>query len=213
MTESTSSQPSQTQGIDVSHHQGTVDWAQVLQAGYRFAYIKATDGITYVDPMFQTNWEGAKAAGLLRGAYHFFEADDDAQQQAQNFLNAVSLGAGDLPPVLDVESSSTSSQVSTSAIIDGVETWLKTVAEAVGVTPIIYTDCGYWNSLDTQQFASYPLWIAEYGVSSPTLPTGWTSWTFWQHSETGQVSGIQTAVDLNLFQGSLRQLQKMVIGG
>ena len=213
MTQSTDSGPSQVRGLDLSHYQGTVDWNQVFQAGYSFAFIKATDGITYTDPMFQTNWNEASAAGLLRGAYHFFEPADDAQQQAENFLNAVSLGAGDLPPVLDVESTSTSSQVSTSAIIDGVAAWLQMVEEAAGLAPILYTNSGFWNRLDTQQFGSYPLWIADYGVSSPTLPTGWTSWTFWQYSQSGQIPGIQTSVDLDLFQGSLQQLQQMVIGG
>jgi lysozyme len=209
MSEPTASSSTQTNGLDVSHFQDTVDWPQVFQAGYLFAFIKATDGITYVDPMFATNWSGAQAAGLLRGAYHFFEANDDPQQQAENFLNTVTLQSGDLPPVLDVESSSTSSQVSTATIIQSIATWLQTVQQATGRTPIIYTNPGYWNSLATTQFSGYPLWVAEYGVASPTLPTGWTSWAFWQFSQTGQIPGITTAVDLDLFQGSLQSLQQM----
>jgi lysozyme len=209
MSESTASSSTQTNGLDVSHYQGTVDWQQVFQAGYLFAFIKATDGITYVDPMFATNWGGAKAAGLLRGAYHFFEANDDPQQQAQNFLDTVTLEPGDLPPVIDVESSSTSGQVSTATIIDSIATWLQTVEQATGLTPIIYTNPGYWNSLGTEQFSGYPLWVAEYGVASPTLPTGWTSWALWQFSQSGQIPGVTTAVDLDLFQGSLQSLQQL----
>jgi lysozyme len=211
MSEPASASPSpvQAQGLDVSHFQGTVDWPQVAQAGYAFAFIKATDGITYADPMFPTNWAGAKAAGLLRGAYHFFEANDDPQQQAENFLKTVSLEPGDLPPVLDVESSSTSGEVPTATIVERIAAWLQAVEQATGCTPILYTNRTYWDSLATEQFGSYPLWLAEYGVTSPTLPVGWTSWSFWQYSESGEISGIATSVDLDLFQGSLQQLQQM----
>ena len=209
MTEPIGSSPTQARGLDVSHYQGTVAWPQVIQAGYAFAFIKATDGITYVDPMFAANWAGAKAAGLLRGAYHFFEADDDPQQQAENYLKTVSLEPGDLPPVLDVESSSTSSVVPTTTIIQRIAAWLQTVEQASGCTPILYTGSSYWNSLATQQFSTYPLWIAEYGVASPTLPLGWTTWAFWQFTQSGEVSGIATPVDLDLFQGSLQDLQQM----
>jgi lysozyme len=209
LTEPTTANSAQTQGLDVSHFQGTVDWQQVFRAGYAFAFIKATDGITYTDPMFATNWSGAKTAGLLRGAYHFFEANDDPQQQAENFLNVVTFEAGDLPPVLDVESSSTSNQVSTATIIQNITAWLQTVQKATGLTPILYTNSGYWNGLATTEFSAYPLWIAEYGVASPTLPSGWTSWAFWQISQSGQIAGISTSVDLDLFQGSLQDLQRL----
>lgn len=210
MTEPTPSSPTQTRGLDVSHFQDTVDWQQVAQAGYAFAFIKATQGIDFVDPLFAANWSGAKAAGLLRGAYHFFDASADPQQQAENFLNTVTLEPGDLPPVLDVESSSTSSQVSTATVVEGIAAWLQTVEQATGRTPILYTDNTYWDSLGTKQFSGYPLWIADYGVASPTLPTGWTRWAFWQFSESGEIPGITTAVDLNLFQGSLQDLQRLL---
>ncbi len=85
------------QGIDVSHYQGTIDWQKVAQAGIRFVFVKATQGITVVDPQFQTNWQEAKAAGLLRGAYHFFEPDDDPGQQAQNLLTALGGDPGEFP--------------------------------------------------------------------------------------------------------------------
>jgi lysozyme len=91
------------QGIDVSHYQGVVDWQQVAQNGMAFAFAKATEGITYVDPQLAANWDGIRVAGLVRGAYHFFEPNDDAAQQAQHFLSTVQLQPGDLPPVLDVE--------------------------------------------------------------------------------------------------------------
>src|ERR1700704_2322289 len=127
--------PASAQGIDVSHYQGTIDWAQVAQAGKTFAFIKATEGTSEADPQFQANWNGAKAAGLLRGAYHFYQPGDDPQQQAGYFLNAVQPGPGDLPAVLDIELSGKPSE-----IVAGIWVWLIAVEKATGKTPILYTN-------------------------------------------------------------------------
>jgi lysozyme len=197
-------------GIDISHFQGTIDWSAVAQAGKMFAFVKATQGLTYVDPQFHANWAGAKAAGLLRGAYHFYQPGDDPRQQAEFFLATVGLGPGDLPPALDVE---TSKGQTAGEIVQGVQEWLSTVQQALGVTPLLYTDRTFWNTLGAEGFGGYPLWIAEYGVASPVLPAGWTSWTFWQSSETGTVPGVTGSLDLDLFQGSLEDLRRLVIPG
>jgi lysozyme len=207
MAQSSFSSPS-IQGIDVSHFQNTVDWHQVAQAGKQFAFIKATQGLTYVDPQLQTNWPGMKAAGLVRGAYHFYEPGDDPRQQAEFFLETVKLGPGDLPPALDVE---TANGQSASDIVKGLQVWLSTIQQELGVTPLLYTGRTFWNSLGTEAFSGYPLWIAEYGVTIPVLPSGWTTWSFWQFSETGTVSGIQGSVDLDVFQGSLEDLRRLAI--
>jgi len=205
--QSPQSSSSQVQGIDVSDHQGTVDWNAVQQAGKVFAFIKATDGITWTDPDFATNWSGAKAAGLLRGAYHFYETDDDPTAQAQNFLNAVQLEPGDLPPVVDIER--IDSGGSASQTVQDLQTWLDVVEKATGRVPIIYTSPTFWDSLGTSAFGRYPLWVAEYGVTSPKLPPGWASWTFWQFSESGAVAGISGSVDLNVFQGTSAELEAL----
>jgi lysozyme len=197
------------QGIDVSDHQETVDWNAVRQAGKVFAFIKATDGITYTDPDFATNWSGARAAGLLRGAYHFYETNDDPAAQAENFLNAVQLAPGDLPPVVDIER--TKSGQSAGQVIQDLQTWLDVVEQATGLVPIIYTSPGYWDSLGTSAFGRYPLWVAEYGVQSPKLPAGWASWTFWQSSESGTVAGVSGAVDLDVFSGTLADLAALTL--
>jgi lysozyme len=196
------------QGIDVSQDQGTVTWSQVAAAGYAFAFIKATDGETYVDPLFAQNWAGAKAAGLLRGAYHFFRAEDDPQAQAQFFWQTVgTLGGnmGELPLVVDVEESM---EQSNSVVIANLASFLSSLQQASGRQPMIYTDPGFWNGLGTSAFGGYPLWVAEYGVTAPTLPSGWAVWDFWQTSETGSVAGIQGSVDLDVFSGSLAELQQ-----
>jgi len=200
----------QVQGIDVSHLQQTIDWIQVQQAGKAFAFMKATDGITWTDPLFMTNWSGATAAGLLRGAYHFYETNDDPTAQAENFLNAVQLAPGDLPPVVDIEA--IKGGTSASQVVKDLQTWLDVVEQATGRIPMIYTDSGFWSSLGTSAFGHYPLWIAEYGVQSPKLPSGWASWNFWQFSESGTVAGVSTTVDLDVFYGTLAELEALAQG-
>ncbi len=200
----------QVQGIDVSHLQQTVDWSEVLQAGKAFTFIKATDGITWTDPSFAANWSGAKAAGLLRGAYHFYETDDDPTAQAEHFLSVVQCEPGDLPPVVDFEK--IEGGQSTAQVLQDLQTWLDVVAQATGRLPLLYTDSGFWNALGTSAFGRYPLWVAEYGVQTPKLPTGWTSWAFWQFSESGSVAGISVPVDLDVFNGTFAELEALAQG-
>jgi lysozyme len=191
------------QGIDVSHYQGTVSWPEVCQAGIEFAFAKATDGLTWTDPQFAVNWPQMKAAGALRGAYHFFEPADAAAAQAQFFLQTVQLAPGDLPPALDVETVGSSS----TALWEGVETWLQTVAAALGVQPFLYMDPAFAEENQVPaSLAAYPLWIADYGVAAPTLPNGWSTWLLWQYSESGAVQGIGSPVDLDLVNGPIANL-------
>lgn len=190
-------------GIDVSKWQGTVDWKSVQQADVAFAFIRATYGTSEVDASFDENWQAAKEAGVIRGAYHFFLAAEDAAEQAQFFIRTVgSLGPDDLPPVIDVESGSGVS----SNFVEDIQTWLTTVAQGLGRTPIIYTAPSYWNANVTGGFGNYPLWVAEYGVSTPRAVNGWTDWTFWQYSSTGKVNGVNGDVDLDYFNGTPQAL-------
>lgn len=205
---SVSAAASTVSGIDVSHYQGEISWPEVVGSGVAFVYIKATQGLTGVDSQFQANWNGARGAGLLRGAYHFYQPGDDPEQQADHFLNTVPLGEGDLPPALDVE---ISNGQSAATIIQGIETWLKKVQQSTGQTPVLYTDPSFWATLNTSQLGAYSLWIAEYGnLAAPKVPAGWKTWTFWQHSETGTIPGVSTSVDLDVFQGSLEELRGLV---
>lgn len=192
------------QGIDVSKAQGTVDWAAVAAAGYLFTFVKATDGQDYVDPTFAQNWEGAKAAGLLRGAYHFFRAEDDPVTQATWFWQTVG-APGELPLVVDVEETM---EQPASTVVSGLARFLDSLQQWTAKPPMIYTAPGFWNSLGTSAFGGYPLWVAEYGVSQPVIPAGWKTWDFWQFSETGQVPGITGDVDLDVFSGSPEALRQ-----
>jgi lysozyme len=107
--------------------------------------------------------------------------------------------------VVDVEESMGQSNP---VVIANLTSLLAALQQWTGRQPMIYTDSGFWNGLGTGAFGTYPLWIAQYEVTAPTLPAGWALWDFWQHSETGSIAGIQGSVDLNVYSGSLAALQK-----
>lgn len=211
------------QGIDVSRWQPTVDWVKVKGAGMDFAVIKASQA-TFADPLFKTHWAGAKAAGLLRGAYHFFMPDADPMKQVDIYLKTLGDDPGDLLPVLDIEAKTTGP----AAYAKGSKIWLDEVEKRLKRKPIIYTAAWYWNTTmliggKFPEWASdYALWVAAYPVKDgwpaldelaaskykPALPKSWTSWMFWQYSERGRVDGVVTDgkaanTDLNVFDGSL----------
>jgi lysozyme len=193
-------------GIDVSHYQGNVNWQDVKAAGCAFAYAKATEGASIIDPTFNTNWAGINDAGLLRGAYHFYRAEQNSTQQAQHFLSVVKLQPGDLPPMLDFE---LNDGVMGSALTSGVQNWLDIVAEGLGVTPFIYTMTYFWNQHMNDQFGKYPLWLARYNSVPGALPAGWSKWTFWQYSQSLPITGVTGDVDHDYFNGTLGDLQAL----
>ena len=182
-----------TLGIDVSHFQGEVNWPAVAGSGVRFAFIKATDGIQDIDPRFAQNWAGAKAAGIVRGAYHFFRPALDAERQAAHFSSVVTMDDMALPPALDVE---VTDGLDRAALQAGIRTWLETVRAACGRQPVLYTDPSFWNENVAADFSDCPLWLACY-AEAPELPATWQAWTFWQHTDAGEVNGISGQVDLD----------------
>ncbi|HEX8147368.1 MAG TPA: GH25 family lysozyme [Pyrinomonadaceae bacterium] len=205
-----SNPPSRLTGIDVSHFQGHVDWQAVRAAGCVFAFAKATEGTGVTDPFFAANWAGMKAAGLLRGAYHFFRAAEPAAEQAAHFLSTVRFEPGDLPPVLDIE---LNDGVTGEPLVGGVQTWLDAVEPAAGATPVVYTNTPFWDAHFNEQFGSYPLWVAHY-TSAPApspLPVGWSDWTLWQYSQSLHVNGVNGAADHDYFNGTLQALQALAI--
>jgi lysozyme len=197
-------------GLDVSHYNGSIDWASVANAGIVFAYAKATEGTASQDTHFQANYTAMQQNNILRGAYHFFRPSLDGQAQADNFLKFVTaLEQGDLPPALDVE---VSDGQAPHVIISRVQQWLDTVEAALGRTPLIYTARGFWsaNLAGSPAFGRYPLWVAHYTNNpSPNLPPGFLNYTFWQYSEAGHISGITGSVDLDKFNGSIDDLRQL----
>lgn len=206
-------------GIDVSYWNSGIDWPKVRATGQRFMFAKATEGDFYADPAFAANWSGAKSAGLLRGAYHFFRCNVDPEKQAEKFIDYIKAvkDKGELPPALDLE---TQDGEMTDRIISRAKVWLDEVEKAFGRKPIIYSGQYFLQDYFSEAGGGppkwtkdYPLWLAQYPNSyvdgqKPFLPRGWFGWTFWQYSETGSVNGINANVNMNVFNGTLEELYK-----
>lgn len=204
--------PDTVRGVDVSHWQGSVDWARVKGAGIGFVFARVSHGLEIQDTTFARNWPALRSAGLVRGAYHYFRPSQDPLQQADLALQlldaAGGLQPGDLPPVLDVE---TAEGLAPSALQAAARAWLARVEARTGRKPILYCPPSMSSSLGTG-FGDHPLWLAHWNVACPTIPGGWSRWRFWQHSSTGTVAGIQGAVDLDLWNGTLADLQAFAAG-
>jgi GH25 family lysozyme M1 (1,4-beta-N-acetylmuramidase) len=206
------------EGIDVSHWQGTIDWAKVRAAGKRFAYIKASEHTSFVDDKYQTNRSRAKSAGLKVGAYHFARPNigtTDAYAEADHFIETADWTTGELRPVLDLEDTG---GLSSSALQTWVKAFLQRVYDRTGVRGVIYVSPAFWSSKmgNSTWFAKNGydvLWIAHWTTaSSPSVPAenwGGKSWTFWQYTSDGSVPGISGRVDLDRYNGT--DLSKVLI--
>jgi lysozyme len=199
-------------GIDVSHHNGDINWPGIASAGIKFCYVKATEGSGVKDIRFHEYYDASKAARLLSGAYHFFRPGVDAEAQAETFLHVVpELTAGDLPPALDVE---IDDGQTAHGILDGVQQWLEAVENVLGHRPIIYTSRGFWNAITaaSARFSDYMLWVAHYTTaSSPRLPAGFSDYVIWQFTEQGRISGVDGNFDLDRFNGSEDDLNALAV--
>lgn len=201
-------------GIDVSHHQGEIDWEALRVNGMiercpiRFVMIKATEGADRVDSRFEENFTAARDQGFIRGAYHYWSIYSTAEAQAAHFISHVTLEQGDLPPVLDVEHKA--KEQSEDEFRSEVLTWLNAVEAHYGVKPIIYTYHKFKEALlaDTI-FNAYPYWIAHYYVDSVAYRG---EWKFWQHTDCGHLPGINGYVDFDIYNGSYYDLQRLTIG-
>lgn len=204
---------SNSQGIDVSHWQGKINWKQVRADGRTFAFIKATQGTKRVDPQFVTNARGAKAAGLLIGAYHFVDATSSAaaREEAQHFVKTLE-SAGvefDLPPVMDYENNPGGLS---KAMLNAVAVaFLNEVEKLTGRQPMIYTGNSFAQNFDSS-LGKYPIWIARYSSKVPNDVPAWSKWDIWQYSDAGKVLGITGNVDLNEFNGTLDELRAWASG-
>ena len=192
-------------GIDVSHYQKDIDWDTVAGQGIDFAFVKATEGLTFHDHRYRFNWEEMKRVGIKRGAYHFFRPTLDPVVQANNFIEITDFDPGDLPPVLDVE---VLDNVSKSELIDGVRQWLSLVELKLGARPILYTNVKFYNKYLSGEFEHHPLWIARYSQHEPKLLNR-KAWTFWQYGSRGKIHGIKGEVDFNVFHADSMALEEL----
>ena len=210
-------------GIDVSDAQGNVDWSAAAGAGISFAFMKATQGAHFTASTFAANWAAAPAAGVMRGAYHFFDPTQDGVAQANYFLGVMgALGPGDLPPVLDLECPNGdpqclgypggSGQAPAALVVQRASDWLEAVAAATGRTPIIYSGAYYFNGLgaDLSPLKAYPLWLLDLSGNCVPAPPGFPQAPlFQQYNVHGRAGGVRGEVDLDRFAGSLDDLRAL----
>ena len=204
-----------TLGCDISHWQDDLTTPEVVNfetmkdAGAEFVFLKASQG-TWTDSTFKQHWAASKAAGLLRGAYHFLSYEIDPRVQAEYFWSLIKDDPGELPPVADYEYWGDPPNDA----IDYLWGFVDTLERLSGKTPIIYTGAFFWNSTDPGAWANFPLWIAsyssqEYMQANIASRMPWSDWRFWQFTErgNGEKYGVESKqIDLNYFNGSREQL-------
>lgn len=211
-------------GIDVSRHQGDIDWNQLalycdsegkvfaakptekkyLQPVF-FVYVKATEGATVKDRTFDIRMTEAERHGITKGAYHFLRLGSPVEEQIKNFTETANWSEGDLPPALDVEVESEIQAHGVARLLDMTYTWLEEVEQKMNVRPIIYTRESIRDKYLAKdpRFAKYQCWIARYHPDGPVKE----EWTFWQMTERGRLKGYKGDVDIDIFKGTYRDFE------
>lgn len=181
-------------GLDLSHHQGTIDWKVLAKQKPDFIYFKATEGVSKIDSRYSSYRKEARVLHIPTGAYHYFSYSSPGYWQAQNFLKTAQLKTGDLPPVLDIEWVAIMSNPS--LVANEAIAWLKVVENKLGVRPIIYCNYRFYTDyLRGKLKHEYPLWLSNYS----RLPE--YKCLFWQKTNNYSVDGIRGKVDYNIFMG------------
>jgi lysozyme len=199
-------------GVDVSHHQGEIDWPELAGTGIAFAYMKASEGGDFRDRRFAANWEEARKAGVARGAYHYFTQCRTGAEQARNFIDAVPREAGTLPPAADLEHfGPCRSGAQVANLVGEITTFIDMLAEHYGRRPIIYTYADFDAAYLQGHFTRENFWARSLTWLPPSFRTD--QWLIWQYHDSGRRAGINGPVDLNAFRGSRRDFNAFVTGG
>lgn len=194
------------QGIDISHHQNKIDWDKVKTENFTFVFMKATEGGDFKDKRFKENWSNAKRINLEVGAYHFFTFNTKGRKQALNFIETVPNEKNMLPPVIDLEFTGNSkNQLSESELIKELNIFIIELKKHYNKNPILYITYDFYNKYLKKENLNYPIWIRDI-FKYPDLDR---AWDFWQYSNRGNVQGISTYVDLNVFKGNKEDLIKL----
>jgi lysozyme len=184
------------QGIDISHHQGAIRWSLLPNAGVDFAYIKASEGGDYRDPMFGENWAGAKAAGVERGAYHFFSLCRPGAEQATNFIAAVPRAPDALPPAIDLEYlGNCDKPVSVTAFQRELDIFIRLVERHYRQPVVLYLTAEFDRTYQVSARVDRPLWLRSI-LAEPDF--GARPWVLWQASSFRRLPGIAGRVDWNV---------------
>lgn len=180
-------------GVDVSVHNGEIDFEAMKASGIDFVYIKATEGTDFMDRMYVANTSAARSAGLPAGAYHFFRFDTDGELQALNFIAALRGQHFALPPAIDVEEWGNPDGYATTQILERLRSMVAEM-ERHGYKPMLYTNKDGYYRFIRGNFDDYPLWICSF--SDPPLEHN-VPFTLWQYTHRGEVNGVEDRVDMN----------------
>jgi len=183
-------------GIDVSHHQGHISWAKLPRQGVDFAYIKATEGADHIDGRFSINWRAAHAAGVRRGAYHFFTLCRSGRDQADHFVRYVPAEAGALPPAVDLEfPGNCRHRPSKAKFHKELHDFLRIVEARYGKQAVLYLTPHFDKRYRVSATFERPLWLRSL-KSEPRF--GARRWTIWQSSSRRRLDGVHGRVDWNI---------------
>lgn len=185
-------------GLDVSHHQGTIDWQKVGEdPAVQFVYVKATEGATFVDQSYAQNVKGAKSVGIAVGAYHYLSSGSSVHEQFRNFYRVVDRKAQDIVPMVDVEEDGVAGW-SRRQLQDSLSAFLRLLESHYLCKPIIYSYAKFYNANLAPRFNAYRLFLSHYDVRQPVV-AGNGRHDIWQHSDQGVIDGIDHPVDLDVF--------------
>jgi lysozyme len=189
--------PGESYGIDVSNHQGRIDWADVATDNISSVYMKATEGDDFVDKRFTENWSGAASAGLARGAYHFFTLCSPGAAQAANFLRVLPNDPQALAPAVDLEYSACSKRPDNETFQRELRTFIEAVESKIGKRVLVYAMPSF-----TKTYPIADTWVRDRWVRRLFRRPVTDEWVVWQVSDRGRVKGIDEPVDINVWKAA-----------
>lgn len=194
-------------GVDVSHYQGVIDWNALAEDDTAFVFIKATEGVSHVDPRFDENWRGARRVGLPRGAYHYFTLCETGRAQAEHFIATVQPSSATLPPVVDLEDTGACSEGSRITDVPAeISDFIDLIETERDVRPILYTNHSFYEQHLSETLAGEQYWLRSFSGEPDFGPP---DWLFWQYTDQGRRRGISGPVDLNAFAGDAADLRAL----
>lgn len=186
-------------GVDVSNHQGDVDWNAVANDDISFAYVKASEGADFVDVQYSSHWEGARAAGLRTGSYHFFTLCSDGASQAENFLNVVGRETDALPPAIDLELAGNCSERPDREVVEGeVTAFVERVEAELDAQMLLYVGKDFESTYGISEWLDRSHWRPVFVLRPQN-----NNWLIWQVMGEARVDGIEGKADLNIARGAL----------
>ena len=188
-------------GIDVSNHQGVIDWSKMDSLQVQFAFIKATEGGDFKDKSFDRNWKNAKNSKIRLSAYHFFTFCRSGSEQALNFIESVPNDEDMLAPAIDLEYSGNCKLTkSREELLADIDDFIKIIEAEYNRQVIIYVTESFYNDYLVGLYPNNPLWVRDIYTKAHVKDK--RDWTFWQYADNGRVEGVNTLVDLNVFNGN-----------